>query len=347
MIYLTAQINCESQLQANELLHQIKRFLPPGKYVQLMKFCSFLEIPEFFWSPELNNPDIHDIQNLYCRYDDTTGEVTHQFLAHYHPIVRLNSATAEISDAASRSFQILCDFNYLIQLPMWLFDGKDAEKVARINIGFVVSDNPTSILLDTDFLSVDNMPRSIEGNYYRVEDCFVVDYVSRNYKGNKLVIPKKKNLTDFVIEISKIKIGKSPMVTRMYSGDYRKKSKELNLKKIDLDKLPYLNPDDFDPNEEQRLADIIDVPITGDSRDTTILEENYYTIEEKEKIDEVIIFLSENTPELTPKLNEPLLVKILVPYGDDDIKMNYNQKKVFSKENIYIPRENRKLVYGL
>ena len=32
IIYMTAQINCESQLQANEVVHQIKSFLSPGKY---------------------------------------------------------------------------------------------------------------------------------------------------------------------------------------------------------------------------------------------------------------------------------------------------------------------------
>lgn len=32
ILYMTAQINCESQLQANEVTHQIKSFLSPGKY---------------------------------------------------------------------------------------------------------------------------------------------------------------------------------------------------------------------------------------------------------------------------------------------------------------------------
>ena len=34
MIYMMAQINCASIAQANEVVHQIKRFLPVTKFVQ-------------------------------------------------------------------------------------------------------------------------------------------------------------------------------------------------------------------------------------------------------------------------------------------------------------------------
>ena len=41
VIYMLAQINCASIAQANEVVHQIKRFLPPTKYVQkLSKICT-------------------------------------------------------------------------------------------------------------------------------------------------------------------------------------------------------------------------------------------------------------------------------------------------------------------
>jgi len=32
MLYMMVQINCASMAQANEVVHQIKRFLPPQKF---------------------------------------------------------------------------------------------------------------------------------------------------------------------------------------------------------------------------------------------------------------------------------------------------------------------------
>ena len=80
MIYMTAQINCASMAHANEVVHQIKRFLPIQKFIQFFPFESFIEIPAIFFHNELNNPDKHDIDNLFLRYHGTTGAKTYFYL---------------------------------------------------------------------------------------------------------------------------------------------------------------------------------------------------------------------------------------------------------------------------
>ena len=116
---MMVQINCASMAQANEVVHQIKRFLPPQKFCQIFPFESFVQIPAEFFGP-LNNPDIHDIENLYLRYDGTTGEKNYFYRSFFKPHVQLNSVSADLSDNSARSFPVTCDFSYLIQLPMWL-----------------------------------------------------------------------------------------------------------------------------------------------------------------------------------------------------------------------------------
>ena len=41
-------INCESQLHAIELKHNLENFLPVGKLLNYLSFCSFYEIDEIF-----------------------------------------------------------------------------------------------------------------------------------------------------------------------------------------------------------------------------------------------------------------------------------------------------------
>ena len=120
MLYMMVQINCASMAQANEVVHQIKRFLPPQKFVQIFPFESFVMIPNEFFHNELNNPDLHDIENLYLRYDGTTGEKEYFYRSFFKPHVQLNSVSADLADNSARSYPVTCDFSYLIQLPVWL-----------------------------------------------------------------------------------------------------------------------------------------------------------------------------------------------------------------------------------
>ena len=62
------------------------------------------------------------------KYEPETGGISYYFQVHYKPIFRFNSVTAEISDNGARSFPVLCDIPYLIQMPQWLFDTYIVEK---------------------------------------------------------------------------------------------------------------------------------------------------------------------------------------------------------------------------
>lgn len=120
MIYLTVQVNCASMAQANEVIHQIKRFLPVQKFIQFFPFETFMALPPLYFDGFYNNPDKHHIENLFLRYDGTTGEKNYFYKVHYKPMVQLNNVSADFSDNSARSYPVTCDFSYLIQSPIWL-----------------------------------------------------------------------------------------------------------------------------------------------------------------------------------------------------------------------------------
>ena len=88
--------------------------------VKIFPFESFISLPPEMFDPRLNNPDIHDIENLYLRYDGTTGEKNYFYRSFFKPHVQLNSVSADLADNSARSYPVTCDFSYLIQLPIWL-----------------------------------------------------------------------------------------------------------------------------------------------------------------------------------------------------------------------------------
>ena len=232
IIYLTVQINCESILHANEVTHQIKRFLPPGKYCQLAPHSTFNQIPNYFFHPKYNNPDIHDIDNLFCKYDGATGEKQYFYLAHYKPCIRLNSVNAEISDNSARAFPVLCDFSYLIQLPMWMFDTYDEEKIVRIHLGVNSSDNISSIVHDNQFLSVNDEPVYINDIPYKQSYKYVIDLTSPNYHDDRIVIPAPKN-DDYIVQVAKLEQKNSTIVN--FAGFHKSLPKEIKKENLRYD----------------------------------------------------------------------------------------------------------------
>ena len=73
-----------------------------------------------------------DIPNYDISYDNTTGNQQYYFLANYNPIIKLNSITADYADNGQRSYVVLLDFEYLIQMPMWMFSTELPDKIDRI-----------------------------------------------------------------------------------------------------------------------------------------------------------------------------------------------------------------------
>ena len=265
LMYFTFQINCESQLQANEIEHQVKRYLPMQKYIQMYSFKSFQEIPEYFFF-EKNDPEKHIIHNLFFRRDDTTGNPQYYFLSNYKPIFKLNSINSDFSDNSQRSYPVLLDFEYLIQMPIWMASTYDSENISRIEIGFTIDDDPRTIILNDEQLSSkDYDPKKINDIYHKI----II---------NKPDIIKDNN---FALEIIKIQNPASDYVdtSKLYiDKTYSNNSKILSDNDYTIEKTPdgkrdqiiiFIKEGLFKP--EKRLPLII--------RIYTPLEKNQYNIE--------------------------------------------------------------------
>ena len=335
MLYLMAQINCESQAQANEVVHQIKRFVSTGKYIQLFPYSSFQQIPSYFFDAKLNNPDKHDIENLYMKYVPETGEVNYFFQIHYKPIFKFNSINAELSDNSARSFPVVCDISYLIQMPMWLFDTYDEKKVTRINLGVMTNDSISSIIADNNFLEENDYPFTINGIRYTVGERYIIDPTSPNYHDGVIVIPisnsgagnndfisggvgdNEGDLThrpeDYVVQIAKLYPKKSTVIS--WIDSHRGLPKE-----ITKDNLRYW--------------------LGFKDLETKILDTNEYDVvtNEKTRAREIIIY-SKDKPHLTPDLDSPVIATFLTPVPNEQVEIQKKRKNMFL--NVYKIREQK------
>ena len=324
MLYMMVQINCASMAQANEVVHQIKRFLPPQKFCQIFPFESFVQIPPEFFHNDLNNPDIHDIENLYLRYDGTTGEKNYFYRSFFKPHVQLNSVSADLADNSARSYPVTCDFSYLIQLPMWLFDTYNEKHVERINLGMQSSDNISSVIVDNSFLSVNNRPLEINGVYYIAKEQYIIDETSENYKNNRIVIPMPVSLEpngsnsaagkdNFIISIAKLYprestvvswIGARPVKTSIL-GNERKSS--YNDYIFNTLKTNYLSDKDYVQSENQ------------------------------------ITIFTDDKKDLTPDLTSPVIITILQPKQEEDIDKALEPKNYLKTKipKVFVIKDNK------
>lgn len=317
MLYMMVQINCASMAQANEVVHQIKRFLPPQKFCQLFSFESFVQIPPEFFQNELNNPDIHDIENLYLRYDGTTGEKNYFYRSFFKPHIQLNSVSADLSDNSARSYPVTCDFSYLIQLPMWLFDTYNDKHVERINLGLQMSDNISSVIVDNSFLSINDKPLEINGVYYVSREQYIIDETSENWKNGRIVIPKPIVLDSnsaagkengFIISIAKLAPRESTVVS--WIGARLPKTSL-------LDNRLRFSYDDYTLN---------------------ILKTNYLPDGSYSITDNEITIFTEDNKDITPDLSSPVIVTILQP-KKGEVSSTETKKKGPKIFKIHDPRD--------
>ena len=301
LLYFTFQINCESQLQANEIEHQVKRYLPIQKYIQMYSFKSFQEIPEFFFFKH-NDPEKHVIHNLFFRRDDTTGNPQYYFLANYKPIFKLNSINADFSDNSQRSYTVLLDFEYLIQMPIWMASTYNTENIARIEIGFTLDDHPRSIILNDEQLSsTDYDPKKINDIYYQIVKSVIVNHDDASNKENKIVIEKPDIVQDdkFALEIIKVK-----------------------------------NPiSDFVEISNSAVNKIHD-------NSSKILTDNDYTVVKTEdgKNDQIVIFIDKD---YKPENNLPVIIRIYIPMTNQRYNNELKKINMFNKDKIYVVRDQK------
>ena len=133
LIPISITINTESQLQAKELSHIIKRYLPLNKYIMPFYFTSFLEIDDKFLNNIYFNPHKDNILNIFSKYNKLVGNTDFYFSVKYQPAIRLDSISAAAPDSSQRTFQITIDMTYLMQWPMYLFH-EEHKIIEHINL---------------------------------------------------------------------------------------------------------------------------------------------------------------------------------------------------------------------
>ena len=132
-IPISITINTESQLQAKEISHVIRRYLPMNKYIEQHSFSSFLEISNQFLGSLYFDPYSDEIINLFSKFNKLLGITDFYFSVNYRPILRLDSISAAAPDSTQRTFQVTVDLTYMMQWPMFLFY-EPLKLVERINL---------------------------------------------------------------------------------------------------------------------------------------------------------------------------------------------------------------------
>lgn len=282
--------------------------------IQLFPFSSFQQIPGYFFNSEYNDPNKHSIENLYMKYVPETGGISYYFQIHYKPIFRFNSVTAEISDNSARSFPVLCDISYLIQMPQWLFDTYDGSKITRINLGLSASDSISSIVADNNFLSEGNKSFTINGVEYIIVNRYIIDPTSPNYQpSGKIVVPKGSD-QDVIVQIAKLYPRKSTVVS--WVGAHKSLPTEIN-------------------EENFRFwLGCKDVEIK------TLDPSNYIIVKNEVTGEEELIIITNNEPHLTPDLDSPIIISFLAPVSEKYKEKTERLKNSF-KSPIYEIRDQK------
>ena len=157
---ITLTINCESQFQTKEIKNVIERWLPINKYIQFMQYTSFLEVTQQYLDKNQFNPSSDQIINLFTKLNSRTGAISYCFSILYNPLIRLDSVSTSISDSTQRSFQVVIDITYMIQLPVYIFnDQLPVSSFERIDINITpnimepIADYPSSKMSASDVSS--------------------------------------------------------------------------------------------------------------------------------------------------------------------------------------------------
>lgn len=139
-IPISITINTESQLQAKEISHIIRRYLPLNKFITHFKFSSFLEIDtKYLLKDNLFDPYNDDIINIFSKFDKLLGKTDFCFSVRYVPFIRLDNISAAIPDSSQRTYQVTIDLTYVLQWPMYVYNDKD-NSIENINISISVNE---------------------------------------------------------------------------------------------------------------------------------------------------------------------------------------------------------------
>ena len=131
---ISIAVNSGSQLQAKDIGYSFNRVLPSNKFIQVLEFTSFLEIPISTLTNLGLDPYNQTITNLFCRLNKNTGGMEFTYAVHYKPLIQLNSINTSIAQT-QQTFTTTIDLTYQIQYPLYLVYNRDYI-IDRINIDY-------------------------------------------------------------------------------------------------------------------------------------------------------------------------------------------------------------------
>lgn len=178
-IPITININVESQLQAKELFHIIKQYLPHNKLIQQISFSSFLEIESNFLLNNLFDPYNDDIINVFSKFNKLLGHTDFYYSVRYEPYIRLDSISTSIPDSSQRTYQVSIDLTYSMQWPMYLYCEKN-NIIEQINIHIGTNNiNPitsfsTIHLFNTNKITKNYLIYDIDNINYDNDDVYMI-----------------------------------------------------------------------------------------------------------------------------------------------------------------------------
>lgn len=112
-------INCESSYQLLELQHIIEVFMPLSKYVELVNFYTFIEIPNYYLNPLMFDVNKDNIYNLFLKRNQLTDENTYVAAVKYDPLIRLNSIGATGFNTDNKTFTLQMNLSIMNPVPLY------------------------------------------------------------------------------------------------------------------------------------------------------------------------------------------------------------------------------------
>lgn len=176
---ITVNINVESQLQAKELYHIIKQYLPLNKLIQQLSFCSFLEVESKFLLNNLFDPYNDNIINIFSKFNKLLGHTDYYYSVRYEPHIRLDSLSTTIPDSSQRTYQVILELTYSMQWPMYLFCNKN-NLIEKININIGPNElNPITSFNTIQLFKNDNKNKIIK-NHLIYDNTNIINYDNNN-----------------------------------------------------------------------------------------------------------------------------------------------------------------------
>lgn len=222
-----ATLNCESQLQALQLKHDIEKFLVPGRYFQLYSFFSFFTIDDRYLHDTMFDVNNDKIYNIFMRYDPLRDSTVYCFSVKYEPLIRLDSAEVSIGSTEQRSFQVSMQLNIInpmpiyTEIPMYERSKPDlVQEMEQLDV-FIPLDRRYNIL-SIDCKTIDNIHYYSPAIVYQTDFNCNVSYAKYNPETESNDYEFSGNLTGSIEKIKSFGTFKTIIDNDDHEVDYEK-----------------------------------------------------------------------------------------------------------------------------